>query len=389
MINEEIRKLLGGYATNTLTESERKALFEAALDDQELFNLLQQEQPFKDLLSDPASRTHIRQALEQPSPKPQSAWWARWWTWTGAASAVAAAAIAFVVIRSNETRPVERPAQIASANAGVSNAGANEPARGPAAEQPPARAAETEQKRKLTARPADSLTARRSEQQPQEQAASGGTTVSGPAETKIVGSLNSPAPAPPEAKQSGQALSERDQQSRIQAPAAMNSFRQALASPSVAPQANAQLGAVAAGAVNSYIGPLLHYSLLKRDANGTDVPLAQADDLKPGELVRLSVSAGVPGYLALYQLDATGQWNRVSGTTVEADSTIILPDSFIQIQRVAERFRLALLRIAPQSQNAAGIGGGGGGRKDAARAELGTGAAPYAPLVIELTLVGK
>lgn len=370
MTNEEIRKLLGGYATNTLTESERKALFEAALDDQELFNLLQQEQPLKDLLSDPASRAQVRQALEQPSAKLRSSWWARWWTWTGAASAVAATALAFVVIRSNETRPVERPAQIASSNAGVSNAGANEAARGPAAEQPPARAAETVQKRKLTARPADSLMARRS------------VSANGTAETNSAVALSAPAPATPEA------LSEKDQ-SRVQAPAAMNSFRQALPSPNGPPQMTAQLGAVTGGAVNSYVGPLLHYSLLRREANGTDVPLAPAADLKAGDLVRLSVSTGTPGNLALYQLDAAGQWNRVSGATVAANSTTVLPDSPIQIQSNAQRFRLTLSRIVPQSQNAAGIGGGGGGKKDAARAEPATVAAPYAPLVIELTLAGK
>ena len=36
MTSEQARKLLGGYATNSLTEAERKALFDAALDDQEL-----------------------------------------------------------------------------------------------------------------------------------------------------------------------------------------------------------------------------------------------------------------------------------------------------------------------------------------------------------------
>ena len=51
MTNEEIQKLLGGYATNTLTEAERKVLFEAALDNQELFNAMQQEEALKDLLS--------------------------------------------------------------------------------------------------------------------------------------------------------------------------------------------------------------------------------------------------------------------------------------------------------------------------------------------------
>ena len=46
-IKPDLEKLIGGYATNTLTESERKLLFEAALEDQELFDALQQEQALK------------------------------------------------------------------------------------------------------------------------------------------------------------------------------------------------------------------------------------------------------------------------------------------------------------------------------------------------------
>ena len=37
MKREDIEKLLGGYATGTLTGEERQALFEAALTDQALF----------------------------------------------------------------------------------------------------------------------------------------------------------------------------------------------------------------------------------------------------------------------------------------------------------------------------------------------------------------
>ena len=41
MTQDEIRKLLGGYATNELSADERRILFEAALEDQELFNALE------------------------------------------------------------------------------------------------------------------------------------------------------------------------------------------------------------------------------------------------------------------------------------------------------------------------------------------------------------
>src|SRR5260370_29531230 len=106
MTNEEIRKLLGGYATNTLTDAERKVLFEAALDNQELFNAMQEEQALKDLLSDPISREQVRQALATPAPAKQAAdWWSPWWLWGSAASAVVAAILIVTVIRWNPRQP--------------------------------------------------------------------------------------------------------------------------------------------------------------------------------------------------------------------------------------------------------------------------------------------
>ena len=87
MTKDEIRKLIAGYATNTLTEAEWKSLFEAALDDQELFDALQQEQALKELLADPVSRAQVQQALRHE----RAPWWSHWWTWGSIASAAAAA----------------------------------------------------------------------------------------------------------------------------------------------------------------------------------------------------------------------------------------------------------------------------------------------------------
>ena len=71
MRREDIRKLLGGYATGTLTAEERQALFEAALDDQELFEALVKEQALRELLEDPAARAHLLAALDDgPLPRP-------------------------------------------------------------------------------------------------------------------------------------------------------------------------------------------------------------------------------------------------------------------------------------------------------------------------------
>ncbi len=63
MTQDEIRKLLGGYATNALSADERRILFEAALEDQELFNALQNEDALRELLDDPVSRDQVRRAL--------------------------------------------------------------------------------------------------------------------------------------------------------------------------------------------------------------------------------------------------------------------------------------------------------------------------------------
>jgi len=60
----EAEKLLGGYATGTLTESERGALFAAALEDQALFDALADEEALRELLADPAARAKLLAALE-------------------------------------------------------------------------------------------------------------------------------------------------------------------------------------------------------------------------------------------------------------------------------------------------------------------------------------
>src|SRR5580700_2931708 len=64
MSREEIQRLLGGYATDTLSEEERSALFEAALEDQELFDALAKEQALRDVLQDPSARERLIEALD-------------------------------------------------------------------------------------------------------------------------------------------------------------------------------------------------------------------------------------------------------------------------------------------------------------------------------------
>jgi len=69
------KRLLGGYATDSLTEPERQSLLRAALDDQELFDALVQEEGLRELLSGAAARQQVLEALEQPTR------WERWLGW--------------------------------------------------------------------------------------------------------------------------------------------------------------------------------------------------------------------------------------------------------------------------------------------------------------------
>jgi hypothetical protein len=75
MNRDDIQKLLGGYATGTLTPEERQALFEAALTDQELFDALAREEALRSVLSDPVARAHVLAAIDDvPAP-----WYRNWW----------------------------------------------------------------------------------------------------------------------------------------------------------------------------------------------------------------------------------------------------------------------------------------------------------------------
>jgi hypothetical protein len=95
MSPEDIKKLLGGYATGTLTTEEQQALFAAALDDQELFDELAREQSLRDLLRDPAARAELLDALDTRASRVADFWlWLRRPVVAGlAAAGVAALAI--------------------------------------------------------------------------------------------------------------------------------------------------------------------------------------------------------------------------------------------------------------------------------------------------------
>jgi hypothetical protein len=97
MTPEDIRKLLGGYATDTLSEEEKKALYEAALHDDELFKAMADEHALREMLADPRARASVLRAVDPPV----SAW--RWAIPIGiAASLVIVSSVVFVFNRPHQ-----------------------------------------------------------------------------------------------------------------------------------------------------------------------------------------------------------------------------------------------------------------------------------------------
>ena len=98
---DDAKKLLGGFAAGMLTEAEEQALYAAALEDQELFDALANEQGLRDLLRDPAAKARLLAALDE---RPR-AWW---WSWKPAAVlAMAGVAAIAVMVATRAPRQVE------------------------------------------------------------------------------------------------------------------------------------------------------------------------------------------------------------------------------------------------------------------------------------------
>src|SRR5438045_3218942 len=65
---EDIQKLLGGFATGTLTPAEQEELFHAALDNQQLFDALAREQSPRDLLREPPAGARVLAPVDTAPP---------------------------------------------------------------------------------------------------------------------------------------------------------------------------------------------------------------------------------------------------------------------------------------------------------------------------------
>jgi hypothetical protein len=114
MNRQDIQKLLGGYATGTLTPEEQEALYAAALEDQELFDALGNEQALRDLLRDPVAKAELLSSLDAPASVRGGYWaWLRRPLVTGLATAGVVAVSAIAVWHGTHPAALPSPAIVA------------------------------------------------------------------------------------------------------------------------------------------------------------------------------------------------------------------------------------------------------------------------------------
>lgn len=111
MTHQDAERLLGGYATGTLTEAERQTLLAAALDHQDLFDALMDEEALRELLADPDAKAQLLAALA-PTTVPKSVpLWRRPGMLGAAAGLLVASLAGLAVLRSPQPVPaLARPA---------------------------------------------------------------------------------------------------------------------------------------------------------------------------------------------------------------------------------------------------------------------------------------
>jgi len=102
-MSRDPKQLVGGHATDTLSEDERRALMRAALDDQELFDALVENEGLRALLDEPAARQEMLAVLERQTPWERArAWFEREATLldlAAVATVVLAAFVGFALMR--------------------------------------------------------------------------------------------------------------------------------------------------------------------------------------------------------------------------------------------------------------------------------------------------
>ena len=296
MSTEQARRLLGGYATGTLTPEETRALFEAALEDQDLFNELNHEQVLREMFEDGPSRRDVLAALSRADAlaAPMRRWHGYRWALGAAASAIAMVT-ALWVFPWHTTR--HQTAAVASLQAPAAALPAPEAA-APAPPVPPAQAPPRAHKRVMKAEPRRQIIAAA---QPQPVPAG---TVSQAVEVQ--------APAPPAVRPMNLA----------QATAGGHAFR-----PAGSPQ--------------------LAWTILKQDENGEFADMPSSTVFHDGDRIRIRVRPATNGSIAL--LDTTSGQTTASAIGSVAGGEYVLPGTGTIAVRAGMSLALRFTPTVPEA----------------------------------------
>ena len=122
MNRPEAEQLLGGYATGTLTDSEKQVLFAAALEHQELFDALMDEEALRELLADPEVRKRLLAVLPLAEERKLQQRWRKPAFIGLAASLFALVTTSVLILQSPKYRSLPAVPSAASAPRGIADA---------------------------------------------------------------------------------------------------------------------------------------------------------------------------------------------------------------------------------------------------------------------------
>lgn len=302
MSREEIEKLMGGYATDTLNAAEKRALFEASLDDQALFDALAKEQALRDVLEDTSARQQLLEALG-PAREPGGE---RRWPWLRrpATLGLVACGLAAVLIVGGLALKSRREARREALMADVISA---PPAAAPA-KQFQAPFLKKEAARQLPKPPVLARDQRVVNSPLQSVAQLPPPPPPAPAAPGVAGALGG----------QQQVMASATQMVEVSPAPAANFVARA---PLAAPMARAKAAMALADQ------PSVKYNLLVKDSDGQYAPAPAGTVFHLGDSVRIQAEASDAGTIYLFQRGADGRWNTVQKTRAEKGQRYVLPSA--------------------------------------------------------------
>lgn len=333
MNKEDIEKLLGGYASGTLTVEERRQLFAAALEDQDLFDALQEEIALKELLDDPVSRKEIHRAVVDSLPQPKPAWFKQTWFWAAGTSLAAAAVLLAFLVQWKPIRYETRDVAVQRRDS---------PAPEPAQATPTLRDEKTVAKLeapKPGARKPAQLTARQFTLKKEESRVASSPGAAPPPTSEPAAIVP---PSPPVTPIQAEGRNQTEQVTVQASPATVQQAQtkdgaqsslsagvqqQADSVSAFRPQAKAKSAMAGTG---SLLAPqvamrsMQTWSFVKRLTDGSYVNVPPITIFQPGDTIRIAITPRLSGPIELLQLDAnTAAWQRLyppPGLTIQVQA---------------------------------------------------------------------